>query len=130
MAVVVIKCEGLKIGKGNIEALEDYNKITFYRSCLRDHRGIMRGFNVGGLVMNQRIIAFILVWIMTPRGHNHVVQHEEDLILRYCILDRMRVNWAYVLGEQMEKLKRLVDYRTLYVVLVSKFIQYFRVPLE
>jgi len=31
-AVAGIKCEGLKIGKGTIEALEEYNKITFYRS--------------------------------------------------------------------------------------------------
>jgi len=122
MAVADIKCEGLKIGKGNIEALEDYNKITFYRSCLRNQRGIMRGFNVGGLAMNPRIIVFIIVWIMTPRGHNHAVLHEEDLILMYCIINRMTVNWAYVLGEQMVKAKWLVDYRISYVVLISKFI--------
>jgi len=30
----------------------------------------------------------------------------------------------------MEKVKRLLDYRIHYVVLVSKFIKYFRVPLE
>jgi len=91
MTVAGLKCEGMKIGKGNIEALVDYNKITFYRSCLRDQRGIMRQFNVGGLAMNPRIIAFIIVWIMTPRGHNHTVLHEEDLILMYCIVNRLRV---------------------------------------
>jgi len=90
----------------------------------------MRGFNVGGLAMNPRIIAFIIAWVMKPRGHNHVVLHEEDLILMYCILNRMRVNWAYVLGEQMEKSKRLVYYRISYVVLVLEFIENFRVPLE
>ena len=103
MTVVWLKCEGLKISKGNIEALADYNKISFCKNCLRDMRGIMRGFSVRGLTMNPRIITFIIVWIMTPRGHNHAVLHEEDLILMYCIVNRLRFNWPYVLEEQMEK---------------------------
>jgi len=70
------------------------------------------------------------VWILTPRGHNHALLHEEDLILMYCIINRVQVNWAYVIGEQMEKSKRLVDYRLPYVVLVSKLIEHFKIPLE
>jgi len=130
MAVVGLKCEGLKIGKGNIEALVDYNKITFYKSCMRDQCGIIRGFNVGGSAMNLRIIAFIIVWIMTPRGHVHTVLHEKDIVLMYCIVNRLRVNEAFVLEEQMQKSKQLVDYKIPYVVLVSNFIEYFCVPLE
>ena len=61
MTVAGLKCEGLKIGKGDIESLADYNKIIFYRNFLRDPCGIMRGFNVRGLGMNPRIIVFIIV---------------------------------------------------------------------
>jgi len=128
--VAGLNCEGIKIGKRNTEELDDYNKITFYRSCLRNPQGIMRGFQVGCLSLIPRLIAFIIVWILTPRGHNHAVLHEEDLILMYCIINRVKVNWAYVIGEQMEKAKRLVDYRLPYVVLISKFIQNFQIPLE
>jgi len=70
------------------------------------------------------------VWILTPRGHNHAMLNEEDLILMYCITNRMEVNWAYVVGEQMEKSRRLTDYRFPYVVLVSKLIDHFKIPLE
>jgi len=36
--VTGLKCEGLKIGKGNIEALNDYSKVSFYRSCCAYHK--------------------------------------------------------------------------------------------
>jgi len=70
------------------------------------------------------------VWILTPRGHNHVVLHKEDLILMNCIMNQIKVNWPFVIGMQLEKAKRLMDYRIPYVVLISKFIQYFKVPDE
>jgi len=73
--VTGLKCDGLKLGKGTIEGLEEYNKITFYRSCLRNPQVAGKGFQVGGLVVYPRILAFIIVWILTPRGHNHVVLH-------------------------------------------------------
>jgi len=125
MEVAGIKCEGLKVEKDNITTLENFNKVHFFRSCLSNPRAAMRGFHVGGLTMNPRIITFIIVWIITPREHNHVVLHEKDLILMYCILNQLEVNWTYVLGEQMMKSKRLVDYRIPYMVLVLKFIEYF-----
>jgi len=68
MEDVGIKCEGLKVIKGNISALEDFNKIHFFRSCLRNQHAPMKGFHVSGLAMNSRIIAFIIVWIITPRN--------------------------------------------------------------
>ena len=130
LLVAGIKCEGIKVGKGNIQELNDYNKITFYRSCLQKPQGIMRGFQVGELTLITRLVAFFIVWILTPKGHNHAVLHEEDLILMYCIINREKVNWAYGIREQMEKAERLADYKLLYVILVSKFIEHYEVPLE
>jgi len=90
----------------------------------------MRGFQVGGLALNPRLIAFFIVWILTPRGHNHIVLNKEDLILMYCIINRVEINWAFVIGEQMEQSRRLTNYRFPYVVLVSKLIGHFKIPLE
>jgi len=42
--------------------------------------------------MYSRILEFIIMWILTPRGHNHVVLHEEDLILMNCIMNQIKVN--------------------------------------
>jgi len=42
--VTGLKCEGLKLGKRTIEGLEEYNKVTFYRSCLRNPQATEKGF--------------------------------------------------------------------------------------
>jgi len=124
--VTGLNCEEIKIGKGNTDELDYYNKITFYRSCLRNPEAVTKGFQVGGLSLIPRLIAFIIVWILTLREHNHFVLHEEDLILMYYIFNKISVNW----GKQMEKARRLADYRLPYVVLISKFFQNFLIPLE
>jgi len=67
--VVGLNFIGVKAGKGNVVALEDFNKIQFFKSCLRNPHVAMRGFNVRGLAMNPRITAFVIVLLLTPRGH-------------------------------------------------------------
>jgi len=39
-----------------------------------------------------------------PRGHNHVVLTEEDLILMHCIMNRVKVNWIHVMKDHKNKL--------------------------
>jgi len=55
---------------------------------------------------------------------------KKDLILINCIMNQIKMNWPSVIGMQLEKAKRLMDYKIPYVVLISKFIQYFKVPDE
>jgi len=43
----------------------------------------------------------------------------------YCIQQNVQVDWIFVL-----KAKRFTDFTLLYVVLVSKFIEYFGVDVE
>jgi len=47
--VAGLKCDGLKLGKGTIEGLKEYNKVTFYRSCLRNPQAAGKGFQVGSV---------------------------------------------------------------------------------
>jgi len=85
---------------------------------------------VGGLKLNERIIVFILSWMLTPRGSNHSVLTEEDLVLIYYIMKNVKVNWIHIFKEHMQKSMRLSDYHFPYVALISKFLQYFEVDLE
>jgi len=50
------------------------------------------------------------------------------MIPMYCIMNQIKVNWSSVIRMKLEKAKRLMDYLVPYVVLISKFIQYFKVP--
>jgi len=80
--------------------------------------------------MNPMIIVFVIVWLLTSRGHNHAVLIEEHIILMHCIINNMKVNWVHVMKEHMIKSKKLTNFNILYVVLVSKMIEYFRVELD
>ena len=58
----------LTINKGNIGVVEDFNKMQYFRSCLKNPHSKVKGFSVEGLKQNERIIAFTVSWMLTPRG--------------------------------------------------------------
>jgi len=129
-AVVGLKFSGLKINKGNLGVVEDLNKIEYYKSCLNNQHAQVRTCSVGGLKFDERLLALIVTWILTPRGSNHSVLTEEDLVYIFCIMKKIKVNWIHIIKEHMQKAIRLSDYHYPYAVLVSKFLLYFEVNLE
>ena len=58
--VTVLKYDGLRINKGNICVMEEFNKMQYYRSFLKNPQSKVKGFFCGGLELNERIIAFIV----------------------------------------------------------------------
>ena len=79
--VVVLKYTRLRINKGKIGVVEEFYKMQYYRCCLKNPKSKMRNSSVGGLKLNERIIALIVSWMLTPRGSNNSVLTEEDLVL-------------------------------------------------
>ena len=110
--------------------IEEFNKIQFYKNCLKNPQAKVRKFSVGGLKLNERLIALIVTWMLKPRGNNHFVLVEEDLFYMYCIMNKVKINWIHIIKEHMQKSMRLSDYHYPYAVLISKFLNYFEVDLE
>ena len=108
--------------------MEDFNKNQYYKSCLKNPQAQVRTCYVGGLKLDERVLALIVTWILTPRGSNHSVLTEEDLVYIYCIMKKVKINWIHIIKEHMQM--RLSDYHYPYVVLISKFLLYFEVNLE
>jgi len=44
------------------------------------------------LKLDERLVAFIVSWILKPRGSNHSTLSEEDLLLIYCIMNKVKIN--------------------------------------
>ena len=128
--VTSLKYVGLRINKGNLGVVEDFNKVQYYKSCLKNPHSQVRTCSVGGLKLDERLLALIVTWILTPRGRNHSVLIEEDLVYIYCIMKKIKINWIHIIKEHMQKSMRLNDYHYPYVVLISKFLLYFEVNLE
>jgi len=125
--VIGLKYYGLRINRGNLGIVEEFNKMQFYKGCLENPLSKVRNFSVGGLKLDERLIAFIVSWIITPRGSNHSTLSEEDLLLIYCIMNKVKINWIHTIKEHMQKSMRLCDFPYPYVVLISKFLHYFEV---
>jgi len=124
-SVAGIKYSSLKVGKGNTSGIQEFNKLQYYRSCMRTLAQSISRFHAGHLNLTPRLVAYIIPWQHIPKGTNHVVLHEEDLILLYCIMNLIKINWVYIINEHMLKSKRLTDYRFPYAILVSKLIDHF-----
>jgi len=86
-----LKNSGRVVEKGNTASLEGFNKVEFFKSFLRNPHAT-RDYPVGGLSMNPKILASIVVWQLIPRGYNHAVLTEENLILMYCIMHHVKIN--------------------------------------
>ena len=82
MNVTGLNNEGAVVTKGNSADLGGFNKVQFYKSCLRDQSSVSKTYNVGGLAAIPRILAYIVIFILTPRGFNHATLTEEDFTSR------------------------------------------------
>ena len=72
-AVDGLKFSGVKINRGNLGVVKEFNKMQFYKNCLKNPLSKVRNFSVGGLKLDERLIAFIVSWIITPRGNNDMI---------------------------------------------------------
>jgi len=97
-----LKYVGLRINQWNIGVVEEFNKIQFYKNCLKNPQAKVRIFSVGGLKLNERPIALIVTWILTRKGSNHFVLTEEDLVYMYCIMNKVKINWIHIIKEHMQ----------------------------
>ena len=113
--VAGLKYSGLRINKGNLGVVEDFNKVQYYKSCLKNQNAQVSTCSVGGLRLDERLLALIVTWILTPRGSNHSVLTEEDLVYIFCIMKKIRINWIHIIKEHMQKAMRLSDYHYPYV---------------
>ena len=130
LSVIGLRNEGATISRGNTSELGNFNKVQFYKSCLRNQESASRTFNVGGLAAIPRILAYIVIWVLTPRGFNHATLTEEDLILMYCLMNKIKINWINVIRKHLFKVGKKLEYRIPYVILLSQFIEYFQIDVE
>ena len=91
-AMAGLKYDGLRINKGNISVVENFNKTQYYKSCLKNPHAQVRTCSVRGLKLNERLLTLFVTWILTPRGSNHYVLTEEDLVYIYCITNKVKIN--------------------------------------
>jgi len=66
LSITGLRNEGATVNRGNTLELENFNKVQFYKSCLRNQESASRTYNVGGLAVTPRILAYIVIYVLTP----------------------------------------------------------------
>ncbi|KOM48030.1 hypothetical protein LR48_Vigan07g173400 [Vigna angularis] len=79
---------------------------------------------IGGLKMEERLLHYLLVWLLCPRGSNHAQCSEFDLMIMYGILQSIPINWPHLIQSIMYKAKRLDSAPLPYPLLVSCICKY------
>ena len=76
---------------------------SILQKLLKNPHAQVRTCSVGGLKLDERLLALFVTWILTPRGSNHYVLTEEDLVYIYCIMNKIKINWIHIIKEHMKK---------------------------
>ena len=113
------------------ESVDGYNKMQTYRSMLLDPaRNLRNCLGIGGLTAKDRKLMYLITYIFTPRSSNHGQVIDDDLQIVYGFKSSIQMNWVLLIEDIMLKSHRLVDYEFPYVVLASRFIDYFNTDVS
>ena len=66
--VVGLKSRGVQVRKGETRVVPKFNKMQYYGQCLRNPAVEIKHLYVGGLKVDQRLLAMIVTKIIVPRG--------------------------------------------------------------
>ncbi|KAG2380886.1 uncharacterized protein HKW66_Vig0202590 [Vigna angularis] len=101
---------------------DDFNKILAYRSFMRNPQQPLpnrRYLLVGHLRMEERVVHYLIVWLLCPRGSNLAQCFETDLMLMSAITQNLKINWASLISDTMVRAKRYDRTHLPYPLLIS-----------
>ena len=105
--------------------IEGFNRIFAYRSFMRRaDQEIGRQLLAEPLKIDERLLHYLIVWILCPRGTNHAQCSEADLMIIYAMLNHIPIYWPSIILDTMLKAKRLPQYPLPYSLLISRVCEY------
>ncbi|KOM54826.1 hypothetical protein LR48_Vigan10g071800 [Vigna angularis] len=118
-----LKMEGEKCHLG----IDGFHKFSIYQECLRNPNDIQyySHYKTGGMKKDDKLVVFIISWILLPRGGNHAQATTEDLLLLKALKDNIQVDWPAAISENMLKVTRLESTKLPYCVFISKILVHF-----
>jgi len=74
-----LKQRGVQVRKRETSIVKEFKKVQYYGHCLRRPRGEIKSFHVGGIKVDERLLAMIVTKIKVPRRNNHSTLNEGDM---------------------------------------------------
>ncbi|WVZ03628.1 hypothetical protein V8G54_024434 [Vigna mungo] len=91
--------------------IEGFHKFSVYQDSLRNTNDIQdySNYKTGGMKKDDRLIVFIISWILMPKGSNHAHETTEDLYLLKALKEKIQILihfGLYYIGESSESYNR------------------------
>ena len=75
------------------ESMDSYSKMETYRGMLLDPVRILRNqLGVGGLAAEDKMLVYIITYILAPRSNNHAQVIDDDLQIVYGLKSGIQMN--------------------------------------
>ena len=106
-------------------------KMEIYKSLLRNPSSAKKWtfYKTGGMKRDDRVIAFIIGWILALRAGNHGQLLTEDIFLMHAINSRVKINWSALVCDTIIKITKLPMYPLPYALFLSKVFEYYNLDL-
>ncbi|KOM35506.1 hypothetical protein LR48_Vigan02g165600 [Vigna angularis] len=110
----------------------DFNRILAFQSFLRhpEQQINRRQLLLGGFKVEERMIHYLIVWILCPRATNHAQCSEQDLLLLYGLLNHIHIYWPALISDTMVQTKKYSSYHFPYALLISRILEYKGVSVD
>jgi len=106
--------------KGLQDASVKFNKVTKYNALMKDSSTfiviVSKGkgkeiFGISPLLLEHRLLVYVIAWILTLRGSNDAQLIDEDLLVICLMQGKMKLNWVNIVVDNMLKAKRIVSFK-------------------
>ena len=103
-----------------------FNKVNKYKSMMKNPSTYVdvvtkaKGnecFGTGLLMPKHKLLAYVVAWIITPRGRSHAQL-------------KLKINWVNIIVDIMLKTKMICFFKCPYIVLISRIVEYFVVNTQ
>ena len=118
-------------GENSYIGSPNLRKMEIYKSLLRNPSSANKCtfYKVGGMKRDDRVMAFIIGWILAPRAGNHGQLLIEDIFFMHSINSRVKINWSALVCDTIIKTTKLQMYPLPYTLFLSKVFEYYNLDL-
>ena len=89
----------MQVRKGETSVVDEFNKVQYFNQCVRNQGEQTINFHVGRLRVEKRLLAMVVTKIIMPRGSNHAILNEGDLMVMYYVQNGVMVDWTYTISQ-------------------------------
>lgn len=109
-------------GNKSHHGISGLNKIDIYNNYLMNQYMIGKydSLNVNHLSKEERLCAYVITWILLPRGEDQLILIAEDVYLLHALRTKIQMDWSAVISDHMMKVVRQKEYHRPYAIFISQ----------